>query len=204
LEADMERIGETAKALSEQSSTSSSTNSMEQHRAATRCAEILLGCYRSGEASDPELYIRSIVRVLADYPVEVMRRVTDPLTGLPRRVQWLPSASEVARACEEIFGPQRWAAEWDRKARETLAARAHPEMSPAAANRVYEGLKALARELRGEVPAALRKQTEAEHMAELCRQHGVSQAEYDAMPGTTRESMDWDERVAAHSYRKPA
>lgn len=39
--------------------------------------------------------------MLADYEAEVVCRVTDPRTGLPRTHKFLPNPAEVAEACDE-------------------------------------------------------------------------------------------------------
>lgn len=65
----------------------------------------MFGCYRKGEANDPDIYAAAISAVLADYDMEVIRAVTDPRKGLPRRIAWLPNVKEVGDACEE---QKRW------------------------------------------------------------------------------------------------
>lgn len=70
-------------------------------------AKILLGCYRTGEANDPEIYTRAIVAVLAGYPADVMQAVVDPAGGLPSRLTWLPTVAEVKAACEAEMAPIR-------------------------------------------------------------------------------------------------
>lgn len=64
-------------------------------------AKILLGCYRTGDANDPETYVAAITAILARYPEEVMTSVTHPATGLPSKKGWLPTVKEVAEACDE-------------------------------------------------------------------------------------------------------
>jgi hypothetical protein len=64
-------------------------------------AALLLGCYRTGEANDPETYVTAIMAVLARYPEQVITDVTHPATGLPKKKGWLPTVKEVFDACEE-------------------------------------------------------------------------------------------------------
>lgn len=64
-------------------------------------ASLLLGCYRTGEANDPETYVTAIMAVLARYPEQVITDVTHPATGLPKKKSWLPTVKEVFDACEE-------------------------------------------------------------------------------------------------------
>lgn len=43
----------------------------------------------------------AIAATLADYPREVVEHVTDPRTGLPAKLKFLPSVAEVREACED-------------------------------------------------------------------------------------------------------
>lgn len=76
---------------------------------------MLLGCYRSGDANDPDIYVRAVTSVLSEYPSEVIKDVCDPRIGLPAKSKWLPTVSEVKDACEAAMVPI------DRKRREELA-----------------------------------------------------------------------------------
>jgi hypothetical protein len=76
-------------------------------------ARMLLGCYRTGEANDPDVYIAAVVRVLSGYPIEVVHHVIDPLTGIPSKIEWLPKLSEIKQACERIHGRVLRARQWN-------------------------------------------------------------------------------------------
>lgn len=62
-------------------------------------ARLLFGCYRTGDANDPETYVAAITAVLARYPEDIITQVTHPVTGLPHTKSWLPTVKEVADAC---------------------------------------------------------------------------------------------------------
>jgi hypothetical protein len=86
-------------------------------------ARLLLGCYRTGEANDPETYVAAVTAVLAKFHEDVVTEVTHPATGLPRMKSWLPTVKEVFDACVKAAEPML---EREREARiiaETLAAR---------------------------------------------------------------------------------
>jgi hypothetical protein len=68
-------------------------------------AKILLGCFRTGEANDPDTYVAAIAAILSRYPQEVMTSVTHPATGLPSKKSWLPTVKEVVDACNEAHEP---------------------------------------------------------------------------------------------------
>lgn len=63
-------------------------------------ARLLLGCYRTGDANDPETYVAAITAILARYPENIITEVTHPATGLPKKKGWLPTVKEVFDACE--------------------------------------------------------------------------------------------------------
>jgi hypothetical protein len=67
-------------------------------------ARTLFGCYRKGDANDPETYTAAITAILAEYSPEVIQRVTDPRTGIARTNKWMPNPAEVAEACDEAKG----------------------------------------------------------------------------------------------------
>ncbi len=64
-------------------------------------ARLLFGCYRTGEANDPDTYTAAIASILCEYPMEVVQHVTDPRTGIARKIKFLPSIPEVDAACME-------------------------------------------------------------------------------------------------------
>ena len=63
----------------------------------------MFGCYRKQDANDPEIYVAAIGATLNEFPPAVIDFVTDPRTGLPSRLKWLPTVAEVREACEVRF-----------------------------------------------------------------------------------------------------
>ena len=88
-----------------------------------RYAKLLLGCYRTGDATDPEVYAGAVIAVLADYPDDVIERVVDPRNGIPSRMNWLPTVAEIKSACEDLYGHRRRNDEWNAGAAKQIAAR---------------------------------------------------------------------------------
>lgn len=72
-------------------------------------AKLLLGCYRTGDANDPNTYVAAITAVLSRYPERVVIDVTNPknAASLPNQKTWLPSVKEVFDACEAAIAPIR-------------------------------------------------------------------------------------------------
>ena len=81
-------------------------------------ARQLFGCFRGGDANDPETYVAAISAVLAQYAPHVVHSVCDPRTGLPSESNFLPTVKEVRDACELIH--QREARAYEREDRERV------------------------------------------------------------------------------------
>lgn len=65
----------------------------------------MFGCYRRGDANDPDTYVAAIASVLSRYDLDVIREVTDPFSGIPSRKKengysGLPDVADVKDACE--------------------------------------------------------------------------------------------------------
>jgi hypothetical protein len=86
---------------------------------------LLLGCYRTGEANDPDTYVAAISATLARYSEQIITDVTHPVGGLPSKKSWLPTVKEVFDACEEL-------ADWDRR-KNTYARQVREQMDEIAA-----------------------------------------------------------------------
>jgi hypothetical protein len=108
---------------------------------ATDRARLLLGCYRTGDANDPETYVAAIAATLARYSQQIITDVTHPVTGLPSKKGWLPTVKEVFDACEELDDASRQKVARERRIREQLAARAEQDRM-AAEKPTLEQLKA--------------------------------------------------------------
>jgi hypothetical protein len=66
---------------------------------------MLFGCYRRGDANDPETYVAAISAVLSLYDVDLIREVTDPRTGIQtteKHMTFMPQAGELKVYCEAI------------------------------------------------------------------------------------------------------
>lgn len=90
---------------------------------ATDRARLLLGCYRTGDANDPDTYVAAIAATLARYSEAIITDVTHPVTGLPSKKGWLPTVKEVFDACEELDDGVRQKSAREQRIAEQLAAR---------------------------------------------------------------------------------
>jgi hypothetical protein len=99
--------------------------------------ELMLSCWRTARAAEPELYTRALMSVLLRYPEFVVMAVTEPATGIASKLKKLrdgrkisipPDVAELVDACEAIYQPVRRRLERDALAR--LAAAALPPPRP--------------------------------------------------------------------------
>jgi hypothetical protein len=65
---------------------------------------MLFSSYRKDQYDDPDSFMLQLGMVLEQYPDEVCRFVTDPRTGIQRRIKWPPTISEIVEACDEHAG----------------------------------------------------------------------------------------------------
>lgn len=91
-------------------------------------AKLLLGCYRTGDANDPETYVAAVTAILARYPEEVITAVTHPATGLPAKTSWLPTIKEVTDACNAAVEPIKQNEARQKRINEQLEMRVRAEL----------------------------------------------------------------------------
>ena len=66
---------------------------------------ILFSAYRKADYADPEGFVIQLGVILSDYPPDVVRHVTDPRTGIQRRLKWPPTIAEIVEACDDAMKP---------------------------------------------------------------------------------------------------
>lgn len=90
----------------QRTSQATSKPSMNQRLAyASQRAEILFGCYRRGDANDPERYVAAIAAILADYDFDLIKEVTDPRLGIcttEKFMTFMPNVGELKVYCEHV------------------------------------------------------------------------------------------------------
>lgn len=61
----------------------------------------MFACYRKDDANNPETYCAAAAAILGDgYSREIVDYVTDPRTGIPSRLKFLPTVAEIRDACD--------------------------------------------------------------------------------------------------------
>ena len=177
----MERL-----AMSSQRPTSLSNecdNSTSRAVYAAERARLLFGCYRKGDANDPETYAAAIAAVLSQYDAETIRYVTDPRTGIASKTTFMPNPGEVKRACEEHEGPTRRAIQREAAEQRQIAER-KLLMAPAGPKKTYEEIVAECRAMGLMIGHA--RHASQTSVAEFCEKFGITPEQFDALPDSKR------------------
>lgn len=146
----------------------------------------MLGCYRTGEAHDPETYIAGVVAVLERYPVAVIQAVTDPSSGIPSRLKWLPSIAEIREICDR-YGPSvevRWAMNWERSAQRQVAMREQLTIEHQKHRKTYAEIQAEFAEVGIHFGD---KKSAPTDVQKFCAEHGISREQWDAIPNAPKD-----------------
>lgn len=157
---------------------------------AIAAATFLVGCYRTGEASDPDTYFRALAALLGSYPTEVIHAVVDPRCGIPAQSQWLPTLAEVKAACEREMEPVYREREYQR--RRSDLARALPP-PPSGDRPTIDQLKAQYGECWGikqdDDGPRFGKKWEPPSLEKMCADAGIAPDEFEAI---NAEAVKWE------------
>lgn len=72
---------------------------------AAQRAALLCGCYRRGDANDPDTYIAAIAAVLAMFDFDIIREATDPRLGISTSEKFrafMPNSGELKAYCDAL------------------------------------------------------------------------------------------------------
>lgn len=131
----------------------------------------MLDCYRTGGANSPETFVTAIAATLARYPDQVIYEVTDPRSGIPVQITWMPSVKEVFDMCERAMLPIRNRVEQEKRISEQFEQRKREDQARATRHS-YEELKAKYGNDWGiAAPEAKRKSAEPAPTVEQLRHH---------------------------------
>lgn len=56
------------------------------------------------DVGEPEAFLAAVIGIFLEFPIEVMKLVSDPVRGLPSRVR-RPHLTDIRKACEEAYAP---------------------------------------------------------------------------------------------------
>lgn len=156
-----------------------SATMLETLTEAKKGAARLLGCYRTGDANDPEVYIAGVVAVLSRFSIEIIRAVTEPATGLPSKSNWLPTIAEIRKECDLLEEREKRKAYLAQQLEQQFAEREKPVDRSTRPS--YEELKRRCHEV------GLMIGPKGSHLAPLDvaafrTRHGITKEQWDAIP----------------------
>ena len=126
---EMEQIGKSLTNLvqSSQRLTEQSQDYVSKAEEISTLLRTMVGCFRSEGAVDPEIFFTAAIATLMRYPVEVARLALDPVDGIPGRLNWVPTISELKTECEKWHYPIRAREAREASIRQQLAERSEHE-----------------------------------------------------------------------------
>lgn len=160
-----------------------SASTLETLTEAKKGAARLLGCYRTGDANDPEVYISGVVAVLSRFSIEIIRDVTEPAMGLPSKLNWLPTLAEIRKECEILEGRAARRVYLDKQLREQFASREQPaarEERPS-----YEELRRRCHDV-GLMIGPKGSRLPPIDPSKIQAQYGITKEQWDAIPNAKR------------------
>lgn len=142
------------------------------------------------------------MRVLSGYPIDVVERVIDPLTGLPSKLKWLPSVPEIRSACEEIHGLQMRIKETHEQIEQQLTEREELARIKADNQETIEQMWA-DMERRGWKPTEeqqkIRRTVAFDDIALLKTKYGATDAQLNALPNLPDSAGYWEGKRTSRS-----
>jgi hypothetical protein len=153
-------------------------NLIEAKQAAAR----LLGCYRTGDANDPETYVAAVIAVLSRYSAQIVREVTNPVAGLPAKLKWLPTIAEIRDECELLQARERRQEQRDADLRKQFAERKALEDIDRHSRKTYQQLVEECR-ARG-IMIGPDGQSDIDVTDILRKKYGITDEQWDAIPNT--------------------
>lgn len=68
---------------------------------ATIKAKSIMRVHPRHDVDDPQAYLLAIAAIMSEYPKGVLDFVSDPRTGIVRKIKFLPRPAEIAEACDD-------------------------------------------------------------------------------------------------------
>lgn len=97
-QSNLERFVTTAEASAALAAINARPDGCCDPKTASSLAQKLLGFYPAREVNDPEVFARGLTALFAAYHEDFVRKVCNPVTGLPSRLKWLPTIADAKEA----------------------------------------------------------------------------------------------------------
>lgn len=147
-------------------------------------------------------YIGTIASLLCQYPRMVALPCADPINGVMRESEFLPSVAKIVAWCEERTGAMRTVVDYDARSKQQLTERARldqeqraesPEYRASVVQRIRDQMAAAGMPIMGD------HKGDGELDAETVRiRYGLSEAEWKAIPDLPLPG-EWQKLVDKHT-----
>jgi hypothetical protein len=117
---------------------------------------------------------------MGNYPVEILKAVTDPTAGLPAKLKWFPSLAELKGALETLMEPRRQYEDKLRRRAEQLDARDEWNAPRPVTRKSAPEILAMFEEVGFEFNGRSKRTTVSPE--EFQQRYGISQQDFDALP----------------------
>lgn len=144
----------------------------------------LLGSYPQASATDPEVYVTSLITLLVGYPLWVGERAIDKVLDTSK---FLPTRADIKPVLDECDPRRREISDWDNRVRGQLEERRQIEARRGEGSPEHRA--AVVDRIRAEMAkAGMPFERDRERVdpdlaaADFKAQHGISDAQWDALP----------------------
>jgi hypothetical protein len=115
--------------VSQRSTQQSEKSNGEKLELANLTAKKIISCFPDyGKA--PKEYLLNLVAVLADYPEDVQEALADRKTGIPSKVQFLPTIAVIVEMADTLMAAKAKAARFDRIKARAVVRDDRPRFTP--------------------------------------------------------------------------
>lgn len=168
--------------------TRSQTSDNQSLRIATAKSGVakMMDCYRATLAPQgPDTYIAAAVALLTRYPNHVIVAVTDPVTGIPSKMKWLPTLADIKEACDALM-PSAEIAKMQKQAREQIAERETLALADGRPKKTYQQIVEETRAMGIPIGRDGGKTPTGDTLADFFTKYGVSPEQWESIPDAPR------------------
>jgi hypothetical protein len=125
------------------------------------------------------IFNEAALRIMCNYPVDILKAVSDPAGGLPAKLKWFPTLAELKEACEMLMEPRRQYEDKLRRRAEQLDARDEWNAPRPTPRKTAAEILAMFEEVGFEFGSQKERITVSPE--EFMSQYGISRAQFDAL-----------------------
>ncbi len=153
----------------------------EPSREVAALAQRLFSFYPPPDVGDPRMLLSAAIAMMQMFPIEVVRGVCDPISGLPATNKFAPNLAEIRHALEVLDAPRKRREERERAAHMQLNERKQLVITDRRERKTYEQLQAECAAV-GLFIGQGRNGLKAMKAEDIREKYGVTKEQWDAIP----------------------